>query len=247
MKLPTKTPLFLLATMATCHAAAVLTTSESNFSTNQSVGLASQTWAGSISSTDLVQTGAPTFANRSYSATPHSAFGGATSDGVHDGGTGDANTSNCTFWVVGNLPMTITFDLNVATNTLGYDITSVDVFQGWTSSSGMQANQNYTIAVSTVGSAGYTDLITVNYNPFGTANDSHHYTHTQVTENSSGILASGVDSVRLTFLTPASSGGSDPGIVINEIDVQGVATVPEPSSAALLGLAGFGILLRRKR
>ncbi|BDS08733.1 hypothetical protein NT6N_37730 [Oceaniferula spumae] len=236
-------PLSLLASVAYTHAAVILSTSESNFSTNQGTALNGQPWAGDISTTDLVHIGQSTYSGRSYSVSP--TFG---SNGVNNGGI-NVSTSNSTYWndATLNSQPTVTFDLDVSTNTQGYDITAVDVFQGWNMNSAMHANQNYTISVSTVGSAVYTPLITVNYNPFGTANDSHHYSHTQVTEDSSGIIASGVDSIRIQFLDPVASGGNSPGIVVNEIDVQGVATVPEPSSAALLGLAGLGALLRRRR
>ncbi|MCP5537880.1 MAG: hypothetical protein H7A51_16810 [Akkermansiaceae bacterium] len=218
---------FLFLPLLHVSAGIVTSVEESNVTTQPGDDLASQPWASQISSTDLVHAGRATLANMTLSVAPF--FGPS---GVNNGGT-NATSSNSTYWDLAKLPVNATFDLDVTTHTQGYDISAVDVFQGWTANSAMHANQNYTVSVRTVGSTDYTDLITVAYNPFGTANDSHHYSHTKVSDDSASVIASGIDSVRITFHSPASSGGSATGIVVNEIDVHGYATGTVPPEVSV--------------
>ncbi|WP_435894046.1 sialate O-acetylesterase [Oceaniferula spumae] len=221
-------PALVLLSLLNVSASIVTSVTEANDATLQGTALSGQPWASQISTTDLVHTGQATFSGPVvHSNTPN--FGSA---GVNNGGT-NVDTSNSTFWNISKLPASVTFNLNTSANTDGYDITAVDVFQGWHANSAMHANQNYKIWVRLVGSTLYTELHTVNYNPFGTGDDPHHYSHTKVTEDDTGIIVSGVDSIRIEFLVPASSGGAAPGIVVNEIDVHGYPTGTTPPSVSL--------------
>lgn len=78
-----------------------------------------------VSATDLVNQGQPTFVNYTSSKTP--SFGaGAINDGVALN-----NSNNATFYNLASLPTTLIFNLDVSSNILGYDITKIDSFAGW--------------------------------------------------------------------------------------------------------------------
>ncbi len=129
----------------------------------------------------------------------------------------------------------VTYELDVSTNTLGYDISSIITYAGWADNN--RGTQAYTVSYSVVGDSGFTDITTVNNTP-----DLFTQERTTITENSTGILATGVDAVRFTFGTQQFS-----GVGYKELDVVGSATVPEPSSSALIGLGSLALLARRKR
>ena len=129
-------------------------------------------------------------------------------------------------------PWTADFILDTSSNALGYDLTSLDVISGWDS---VLASQFYEIYVSTVGSSDFTLLSSVSQ----PANDVA--LRTSITEDATGVLATGVDAIRFIHL---SDGTSDRRGSYREIDAIGTATVPEPASVALLGV---GILMAMPR
>jgi hypothetical protein len=199
----------------------------------------------------LINAGQSTLSSATVSATSYIFTGTA----INDGNYSNTNADNTFFAVAtGAFPATATYDLNVTVNVLGYDLTSIKSFMGWATVSAAQANQTYTIEVSTVGSAFYTSLATVAYKPFNDTDSPTDY-ETFVTVSDSvpgGVLATGVDSIRFTFTDPigvngvADGSGTVEGTLIREIDVFGTATIPEPS-AAILALGGLLFLGRRRR
>lgn len=200
-------------------------------------------YAGDASATDLVNQGQSTYSSAAYSGSLF--FGPADNNGVHGG---DGVNSEITFWLSaspGNT-YTVTYDLNTAVNALGYDINSIQTIHAWSSNSGNQKNQNYTVEVSTVaGGAAFSNIATVAFLPF-TDTAQAGASKVNITESATNILATGVDQIRFTYTIPAGASGQ-PSPTIREIDVFGVATVPEPSSTALFGLGALGLLLRRRR
>ena len=229
-------------TAAVSHAAVVITPQSSTGTVHSSTA-----WASLKSTTDLINAGQSTFSSATVS--PTFAF---PARGLNDGTSANAGTTDNTFFHVdsGNFPATATFDLNIAVHTLGYDITSMQSFMGWSTVSMAQGNQTYTVAVSAVGSAAYTDIATVAYTPFADVSGTDYDSHVLITD-STGTLATGVDSIRFTFLDPLLSvtpgGGGFPGTLVRELDVFGTAaTVPEPS-AMMLGLLSPALLLGRRR
>ena len=162
-------------------------------------------FAGGIVANDLVNQGQSTLS--SYDAGAET-FG---PDGLNDGSGDIASTTENTYYNNDGVAQTIQFDLNTAVNTQGYDLTSIIAISGWASDTNFNYH-DYTIQVSVVGSATYTDLVTVDT----TATTASR--RVTITDNATGVLASGVDSIR--FVMPADHGR----IVMQEIDVIGTAT-----------------------
>jgi hypothetical protein len=140
---------------------------------------------------------------------------------VFEGGAG-VNVAN--HW-------SVTYDLDLTGASLGFDLTEINTFSGWSD----RAGQVYNVYYSVVGSGTYSLLTSVSEQT--ALNGSRKVAITDGT----GILASGVDSIRFEM-----NSGSANGHVYREIDVMGVAAVPEPS-AALLGSLGLLALIRRRR
>lgn len=168
-------------------------------------------------------------------------------DGVHVAGDLTANGGNS---YLQPDPVVMTFDLTGSVT--GYDITSITSIAGWIVNRDIHADQNYTVSVSFVGDSAYIPLTltgafdvvsggSIVYAPFNTSGSGA--SKVTITDNSSGVIASGVDSIRFNFFVPST--------VFQEIDVLGVASgaIPEPSSSALL--LGFGatalVIMRRRR
>lgn len=202
----------------------------------------STAWASDISSTDLINSGQSSLS--SYNAPD--GFFSSPKGSMNDGASSYASLSDNIFYGSAMLPVVATYNLDISVNTLGYDITSISTFMGWYESSVQQANQIYTVDVSFVGSSDYTSLSSINYTPFGSGEGSYHYSYVEIAEDSTGILATGVDSIRFTFSSPGG-GGNNPGTVIRELDVYGSpVAVPEPATFAFMGIFGAGAFAIRR-
>ncbi|MBK1881233.1 hypothetical protein JIN85_02335 [Luteolibacter pohnpeiensis] len=209
--------LLLLATMA--HG-------EINIQTEQST--TALAFADQASATDLINNGQSTLA--SVTATSTSATFPATgiNDGVYANSPYAANTY---FQATTDFPAEVTYDLDVSVNTNGYDITSIDTFMGWANSAQIQANQDFTVEVSLVGSSGYIPLSNVLYQPFSSTGGTYE-SHVKLTDTE-GVIASGVDSIRFIFGDPGSTITPNPGTVIREIDVAGTPSAAAPELPAV--------------
>ena len=117
------------------------------------------------------------------------------------------------------------FIIGNGANGLGYDITEVQSIAAWQGASFQ--NQRYEILVSTVGSAAFTLLATVNFQPASGTSGSVQGGSTKVNVTDSlGVLATGIDAIRFNILD--SSGAAGGGTVFREIDVFGVSTFATP-------------------
>jgi len=190
--------------------------------------------AFTVSSTDLIEGGASTLASQSTSPDPLQ-FGGGTF--LNDGDMGTSMSLDTTAAHIGEA-WSATFELDTSTNTLGYDITGVTTYAGWEGLG--NADQNYELFVSVVGDDSFTSLGTIAYDIV--PNGSFRSTRVELTDDT-GTLATGVDAFR--FDIPALGGG-DTG-VFREFDVFGTATIPEPSSVAMMALGLVGLVSLRKR
>ena len=172
-------------------------------------------------------------------------------DGVYDGvyvSASSAPTGGNSY--MNPYPIVMTFDLTGSVT--GYDLTSITSIAGWNANRNIHASQNYTVSVSFIGDSAYIPLTltgafdvvsggSIVYYPFTSAGSGA--SKVTITENSGGVIASGVDGIRFNFMVDS---------VFQEIDVLGVASaaaIPEPSAAALL--LGFGatalVIMRRHR
>jgi hypothetical protein len=136
---------------------------------------------------------------------------------------------------------TLTFNLNTTVNTLGYDITSISTITGWQDE---RLFQNYSIDYRFAGGSTYFSLGSFANTPVAAvANGSLQL----IITDTNGAVLSGVDSIRFN-MNLISGGAGLVGSAFREIDVFGTATVvPEPSTYALLSLAGIVFLLVRAR
>lgn len=135
------------------------------------------------------------------------------------------------------------FNFDVSTNTLGYDITGVDLFSNWGSGDGRNEIK-VQISFALVGTPTVFDqsiLTPAAYNPVSTGDVDGTQGLMSITDDS-GNIASGIAAVRFDWLSPQENGA----VGYSEIDVFGTATIPEPSSALLLGLGSLTLLRRRK-
>ena len=151
----------------------------------------------------------------------------------YNGTTGTAHENSGANPANINSAGTYDFNLNTAVNTLGYDITAVNTYTGWTD---FRAGQDNTIWYSLVGSATFTQFADINIA------HSNGTLRTSVTDNT-GLIASGVDAIR--FIVDQST------FVYREVDLIGTPTqaavVPEPASVAIWSFLGLGIACLARR
>lgn len=130
-----------------------------------------------------------------------------------------------------------TLTLYLAPSASGWDISSIVVLTGVGGSQSGRSDHSYTVALSTDGTSFGSQIINVN----DTTTSSGEVQMT-INDNGSALLGTGVKAVRFVF----GNATGDAENMYREIDVLGVASVPEPSSLLLLGLSGLGLLIRRR-
>lgn len=214
-----------LALAATSAHAAVVFTGAGSATEDSGTELA---FAGDVSSSDLLH---------GLAVTAVGFNGGGDNDALNDGVLGDsfsvASQINGAWTADG---ATATYDLGLGTNGLGWDITSIQSIAAWVNVG--FGDQAWTVAVST-DDVSYDNVATVFYDPTSDGGS------TKVTLTDLDI--SGIQYIKFTANLITGNGNGDV-FIWREIDVEGTATaVPEPSSAALLGLGGLALILRRRK
>ena len=189
-----------------------------------------------MSSADLVNVGQPSLSTTTSSA---ALFGPYTLDGLHDGS--GAAAANVSYWSSSSTVVTFTLDTSIYT--LGYEINSIRNINGYSSNAKAYANQTFDILYSTVAAPlVFLPLTTVSYTPFSNTGPSGASMVTLT--DTTGILAIGVAAIRLNIPLTLDTGET---AVFREFDLIGGPVVPEPSTAALLGLGCVGLAIRARR
>jgi len=129
---------------------------------------------------------------------------------------------------------------NLGANPLGYNISAIVVYGGWNDNGRDQ--QLYTFSYSLIGDAGFITLPVVNFNPAVGAN-LQTANRSTTTEDALPFLATGVDAVRFDF--PAGVENGYTGYA--ELDVLGVAAIPEPGALILTAFGSLTVMARRRR
>jgi len=148
--------------------------------------------AFTVSANDLLETDLASSTDAlTLNVGENNAAGGNTSVVLRNGLFGDVATNGKYQGVVIDYGQ-ITYTLNTSLNPLGYTLTSIDTYAGWADAN--RGTQAYTIEYSTVGSTGFTTLATVPFNKDG-------FTQQKISiiEDTTGILATGVDAIRFKF------------------------------------------------
>jgi hypothetical protein len=222
----------------------------------ESIG-SQQTYSSKVSATDLINVNQSTYSSVTVSGyTPYSGIEGPAAeigspdfilnDGAHGGDTGFSPRT-----YVGNAALdldgtwTAIYRLNTTANTLGYDLKTIDTF---TAHADNRAGQYFTVYVDMVSTTGDVwqslGAFSSDGPNDGETEQAHHMQLASATGFNPAAFATGVDAIRFDVML-----GSPYGDVWREIDVQGSATVPEPSTIVLtvLVLPGFGLVAWRRR
>lgn len=136
-------------------------------------------------------------------------------------------------------PIVITYTLNTTINALGYDLTTIDTFGAWFDN---RCSQEYTVSVEYVNNPGVFTQLGGTFS-IPNAGGQGQSTHLQLANDVGGAFATGVSAIRFSLDTVDNWNG------YREIDVGGVATIPEPASGLLViaGAIGLGLLRRKIR
>lgn len=188
-----------------------------------------------FSSSDLINEGSPSLLGwTSTAAFGSGGIGNSFVPGYMNDGEYATGDKKNTYFDPAHLPATVVYNLDTTTATQGYVVTNISTFMGWGFESRVHVHQDYKVEVSLVGSPDYVDLTDVLYTPFTDLNDfeGNYESKVTISEDTTGILASGVDSIRFTFNDTGGpqGGGGALGTVIREIDVVGFAVGSDPNS-----------------
>ena len=176
---------------------------------------------------DLLETSVATFSGENAAAlVRNGAFTGLPGD--------NAGSFPAEVWNQG----TATYDFDLTTNTLGYDITMIQAYSAWND----RASQSYRIFYAQVGSP--STFLQLGGDIVSTNEACSIITRSEDSVSGTAIL-SNVSSIRFVqFDGPGVNDGT--GTVYRELDVVGFATIPEPTTS-VLGLGAAILLLYRRR
>jgi len=131
--------------------------------------------------------------------------------------------------------------LDTSVNTNGYDIFSIQSFAGFNAD---RPWQNIMIEYTLVGGSQMVSLGEFSCQPEGLSG--YNASRLTIEDNFGEAILTGVSAIKITYLNNgfSPSPGSVNATSYREFSVVGVASVPEPASVALFGIAAAGVLLR---
>ena len=189
-----------------------------------------------VSGTDLINFGQSTLLSHNVSA---NSFADETPDQGAIDGTATGDFTSFTWFTNTTDPSTslavspgvFTFNLDVSVNTLGYSISQIDSYAGFSGAAQEQADQILTISYSLIGDAGFTTLGTYTYLAPGV----RELSRINLTDDTATYMLTGVDALQFSYADPSNNWNS---IAVQEIDVLGVATaIPEASTTGIFVLS----------
>jgi lysophospholipase L1-like esterase len=184
----------------------------------------------SASSTDLAQTGSAAILSNTFSGPTFFGTTAQLGNGLLSNAGGGVYLSQ-TFGG-GFLPNTQTIVFNTTVNTAGYNISGITTYAGHSENGSALANQKYNLEYRRVGSTSYTSLGLISHIPYNNTNtDLAAATRITITD-STGTVASGVDAIRITYLSHGFTNGNPAvdGTLYKEVDVFGTAAaIPAPA------------------
>lgn len=131
--------------------------------------------------------------------------------------------------------------LDTSVNTNGYDIFSIQSFAGFNAD---RPWQNIRIEYTLVGGSSMFSLGEFSYTPENLSG--YNASRLTIEDNFGEAILKGVSAIKITYLNNgfSASAGSVNATSYRELSVVGVASVPEPATVALFGIAAAGVLLR---
>lgn len=134
--------------------------------------------------------------------------------------------------------------LDTSVNTNGYDIFSIQSFAGFNANRPWQNIEiKYALVGETITGELTHSLGSFVYQPGGLSG--YNASRLTIEDNFGEAILTGVSAIQVTYLdNGAGEGASENFTSYRELSVVGVASVPEPATVALFGIAAAGVLLR---
>lgn len=168
-------------------------------------------YQANVSTTDLINGKIP-------ATTGWNTTGGASPNRLTDGLNGASDNSGGTVegaWTT--VGASATYTLGSGANGLGYNVTSIQSIAAWPNAG--FGNQGWIVSVRLLGGSSFTNVGTVNYQPFTTSGGSS----TQVVLGNLNIT--GIDAIRFTA-SQVNNGTNVGAFIWREVDVFGTSTPP---------------------
>ncbi len=144
-----------------------------------------------------------------------------------------------------HFPAEYTISLDTSSNPDGYDIEEISSIAGWRENGQTLANQKIEILISTTSNNAFTSIGTFENIPF--SNTTGASASKIALTDSSGLIETKVDQIRIRVLNHGTHTGSAQGTVFKEFDVLGTPsskTSPSPSPLSVNSVTPYTVIQR---